>query len=34
MMVQTRQIYNHKKGWYFRLDDNNKVGYKYILSIT
>ena len=25
---------NNGKGWHFRSDDDNTMGYKYILSIT
>ena len=39
-MVQTPQAQppwkkydNNSKGWYFRSDDDNKMSYKYILSI-
>ena len=40
MMVQPSQAHNHEKidnngkGWYFRFDDDNKMTYIYILSIT
>ena len=39
-MVQPPQAHNHEKydnnmkGWYFRSDDDNKISYRYILSIT
>ena len=40
MMVQPPEAQNHEKydstgkDWYFRLDDDNKINYKYILSLT
>ena len=33
--TQHEKIYdNNEKGWHFRLDDDNEMGYTYILSIT
>ena len=40
MMVQSPQAHTYGKydsngkGWYFRFDYDNKMSYKYILSIT
>ena len=40
MMWQTSQAHNHGKyenngkGGYFRFDNDNNMGYRYILSIT
>ena len=41
MMVQPPQAHNHEKnmtrmgkGWYYRFDDDNKMSYEYIPSIT
>ena len=39
-MLQPPQAHNHekydksRKVWYFRLDDDKKIGYKYTFSIT
>ena len=30
----TEKYDNNGKGWYFRSEDDNKMNYKYILSIT
>ena len=30
----TEKYDNNGKGWYFQFDDDNKMSYKYILSIT
>ena len=30
----TEKYENNGKGWYFRYDDDNNMGFRYILSIT
>ena len=33
--TQPRKKYdNNGKGWYFRYDNDDKIGYKYILSLS
>ena len=34
MYTNTGKYDNNRKGGYFRFDDDNNMGYRYILSIT